>query len=81
MTYLQVIKVVDDEAPVIVCNELEETCIYDNNCDAATVRYELLASGTDNCATEDEINTATRYWPMRPPVTYGQGHELTAELR
>ena len=81
MTYLQVIKVVDDEAPVIVCNELEETCILDNNCVAATVRYELLASGTDNCATEDEIKY--RYTVLADettPVTYGQGHELTAEL-
>ncbi|MCB9320596.1 MAG: hypothetical protein H6570_15040 [Lewinellaceae bacterium] len=81
MTYLQVIKVIDDEAPVIVCNELEETCILDNNCDAATVRYELLASGTDNCAAEDEIQY--RYTVLADettPVAYGQGHELTAEL-
>ena len=81
MTYLQVIKVVDDEAPVIVCNELEETCIYDNNCDAATVHYELLASGTDNCASEDEIQY--RYTVLADettPVAYGQGHELDAEL-
>jgi len=81
MTYLQVIKVIDDEAPVIVCNELAETCILDNNCDAATVRYELLASGTDNCAAADEIQY--RYTVLADettPVAYGQGHELTAEL-
>jgi len=81
MTYLQVIKVIDDEAPVIVCNALEETCILDNNCDAATVRYELLASGTDNCAAADEIQY--RYTVLAEettPVAYGQGHELTAEL-
>ncbi|MCB0602756.1 MAG: hypothetical protein KDC28_16075, partial [Saprospiraceae bacterium] len=66
---------VDDEAPVIVCNELEETCILDNNCDAATVRYELLASGTDNCAAADEIQY--RYTVLAgetTPIAYGQGH-------
>ncbi|MCB9319003.1 MAG: HYR domain-containing protein [Lewinellaceae bacterium] len=81
MEYIQVIKVVDNEAPVIVCNELGETCIYDNNCDAATVNYELLASGTDNCAAADEIQY--RYTVLADettPIAFGQGHELNAEL-
>jgi len=81
MTYLQVIKVVDEEAPVIVCNELEETCIYDDNCDAAEITYDLLASGSDNCATPEEIQY--RYTVLADETTavlYGQGHILEAEL-
>ncbi|MEZ4899185.1 MAG: T9SS type A sorting domain-containing protein, partial [Saprospiraceae bacterium] len=81
MTYLQVIKVVDDEAPVIVCNDLDETCIYDDNCDAATVNYELLSSGTDNCATPEEIQYRyTVLWNETTPVAYGQGHVLNEDL-
>jgi hypothetical protein len=81
MEYLQVIKVVDDEPPVIECNELPETCIYDYNCDAATVQYDLLASGSDNCAAPEEIGY--RYTVLADettPVAYGQGHVLIEDL-
>ncbi|MEZ4895776.1 MAG: T9SS type A sorting domain-containing protein [Saprospiraceae bacterium] len=81
MEYIQVIKVVDDEAPVIVCNDSDETCIYDDNCDAATVNYELLSSGTDNCANPEEIQYRyTVLWNETTPVAYGQGHVLNEDL-
>ncbi|MDX1408385.1 MAG: dockerin type I domain-containing protein, partial [Saprospiraceae bacterium] len=55
MTYTQVIKVVDTEAPVVVCDQEEATiCIYDDNCDEAEVEL-LLGSATDDCTPDDKI--------------------------
>ena len=51
MVYLQVIRVIDDVAPEVTCNNDYEVCIYDENCDAAEVIYDL-GIATDNC-TED----------------------------
>ena len=54
MEYLQVIKVIDQNAPEVVCNDLDETCIYDSNCTAAEVSYDL-GSATDICTPADQI--------------------------
>ncbi|MCB9317894.1 MAG: T9SS type A sorting domain-containing protein [Lewinellaceae bacterium] len=54
MEYLQVIKVIDLNAPVVACNDLDETCIYDSNCTAAEVTYDL-GSATDECTPADQI--------------------------
>ena len=51
MTYLQVIKVIDDVAPEVVCSPDSLFCIYDENCDDLLVEYDLGVA-TDNC-TED----------------------------
>ena len=67
---------------MIVCNELEETCIYDNNCDAATVHYELLAWARTTVHQKMTL-IQYRYTVLADettPVAYGQGHELDAEL-
>ena len=80
MTYLQVIKVIDEIAPEISCNTLEPTCIFDNNCDAATAQYELLASGSDNCTPENEIRYRHIVTMADVPVYYGTGSYLDEEL-
>ena len=41
MTYLQVIKIVDDQAPVVTCNPDSVFCIYDENCEDLLVEYDL----------------------------------------
>ena len=48
MTYLQVIKIVDEVAPEVVCSPDSVFCIYDENCEDLYVEYDL-GSATDNC--------------------------------
>ena len=48
MTYLQVIKIVDEVAPEVVCSSDSVFCIYDENCEDLYVEYDL-GSATDNC--------------------------------
>lgn len=80
MTYLQVIKVIDEIAPEISCNTLEPTCIFDYNCDAAIVNYDLLASGSDNCTPANEIVYRHIVMASGVPVYYGSGSVLEKEL-
>ncbi|MEZ4896906.1 MAG: hypothetical protein R2806_08730 [Saprospiraceae bacterium] len=80
VTYLQVIKVIDEIAPEISCNTLEPTCIYDYECDASQVDYELLASGSDNCTPENEIVYRHIVLASEVPVYYGSGSHLSTTL-
>ena len=70
VTYLQVIKVTDAEAPIVTCNELEEVCIYDENCAGADVE-QVIGTAVDSCTPADEI----RYRHYVDP--YESGDEST----
>ena len=80
MTYLQVIKVVDDEAPVLECAELEDKCITEG-CGEATVVYNLIQSVSDNCTLP--VDMAYRYRvedASGVEVLLGEGQVLVASL-
>ena len=79
MEYLQVIKVIDENAPVVTCNELPETCIYDADCEATSVSYDL-GSAEDGCTPVEEIRYRYYVKPYQSDAPagyiYGQGHVL-----
>ncbi len=54
MTYLQVIKVYDGNAPTLACSDPFEICIDDEDCILPIVDYEL-GTATDECTPVDEI--------------------------
>ncbi len=58
MIYLQVIKVVDEEAPEVTCTTPQVICNYDEDCEPEVLELDF-GSATDNCALADEI--AYRY--------------------
>ncbi len=58
MIYLQVIKVVDEEAPEVTCTAPQVICNYDEDCEPEVLELDF-GSATDNCALADEI--AYRY--------------------
>ena len=70
VTYLQVIKVTDVNPPVATCNEMEEVCIYDENCAGADVE-QVIGTAVDSCTPADEI----RYRHYVDP--YESGDEST----
>ena len=80
ITYLQVIKVIDDNAPVVTCNELPEGCIYDANCDETPVTYDL-GSATDICTPASDLRYRYFVKPYEKNVpaayVYGEGHVLS----
>ena len=59
MTYLQVIKILDDTPPTITCADDYTACIFDENCDAVDVEYEL-GSAEDACI-DDPNDMQYRY--------------------
>ena len=72
MTYLQVITVVDDEAPVVTCNDIE-VCIYDENCEEAPVDT-LIGEATDNCTEELQYRYTIKPDGSEDPATWVHGH-------
>ncbi len=58
MIYLQVIKVVDEEAPEVTCTTPQVICNYDEDCEPEVLELDF-GSATDNCALANEI--AYRY--------------------
>ena len=80
MTYLQVIKVVDDEAPVLECAELEDKCITEG-CGEATVVYNLIQSVSDNCTLPVDMTYRYRVEDASGvEVLLGEGQVLVASL-
>ena len=67
VTYLQVLRIVDDVAPVVTCNPDYVKCIYDDNCDAAEVIYEL-GIAEDNCTKELQYR-----YIVKPDMTEDEG--------
>ncbi len=83
MIYLQVIKVVDEEAPEVTCTAPQVICNYDENCEPEVLELDF-GSATDNCALADEI--AYRYI-IKPGQSeessewiYGHGNTHTGAL-
>ena len=54
ITYLQVIKVFDGNAPTLACADPFEICIEDEDCTLPEVDYEL-GTATDECTPSEEI--------------------------
>ena len=81
MTYLQVIKVYDSEAPEVVAAPDTTICIYDENCLDADVEY-TLGEATDFCAEADDIQY--RYivnaYGEGEVLIYGHGNVLDETL-
>jgi len=81
ITYLQVIKVIDQIAPEVTCNDLSEICLYDDQCASTRVNVDLLGHVTDNCATQDEIRFRYSVLLNETELVHAQsGHVLDLEL-
>ncbi|MEZ4896074.1 MAG: T9SS type A sorting domain-containing protein [Saprospiraceae bacterium] len=80
VTYLQVIKVLDHNAPVVTCNELPEACIFDNDCEGTNVNFEL-GTATDVCTPASDIRYRYFVKPFGQNVPaayiYGNGNILS----
>ena len=82
MTYLQVIKIIDQVPPVVTCADDYTACIYDENCDAIDVEYEL-GTAEDACI-DDPNDFQYRYivnaYGEGETFIYGHGNVLDETL-
>ena len=73
VTYLQVIRVIDDLPPTVTCSNDYEVCIYDENCDEAEVIYEL-GSAVDTCTQDLQYRYAVNPYGNSEEVDWIFGH-------
>ena len=55
ITYLQVIKIVDDEAPIITCEPNTTLCSFDEDCGVVDVDF-FIGQAVDNCTPDDQLS-------------------------
>ena len=55
MTYLQIIKIIDEDDPVVTCISDTTICSFDADCDVVFVDIEI-GTATDNCTPNEDIN-------------------------
>ncbi len=73
MIYLQVIKVIDDVAPEVVCNNGSTFCIWNEECDDLYIEYEL-GNATDNCTEALQYRYAVNPNGDSPETDWIFGH-------
>ena len=76
MTYIQIIRIKDDKAPEIACNELEVGQITGVDCNKLTVERDL-GKATDACTPEDHLKYR---WSIKGTNLKGNGNIMTVDL-
>ncbi len=83
VTYIQVIKVIDREAPEVICVREISICNEDADCELAEHEYEF-GSATDNCSLPEEIGYRYIIKPGQSEDSgswiYGHGASYTGNL-
>lgn len=76
MTYTQIIRIYDDQAPEVTCNDLEDGLITGNDCSKLTVERDL-GNAQDACTPEEQLSYR---WTIKNTTFKGNGHVMNATL-